>query len=182
MAAIGESEPTPEAQPIPRSWTLFENGLPSRQALADVLVTDEYSRDFAWAQLHDKVAETDPDPELPCSVIERAYHTDERMRTTGERSPTEPRFETDDQEQRTVLNWIREQMQPVLDLIWGRRTAEKAQALKDAAKLEAAQRAKLESTQRAMLKGGYREAEGPGARSAARGTYSPDRRSGPPKR
>ena len=81
-----------------------------------------------------------------------------------------------------MLNWIRDQIQPVLDLIWGRRAAEKAQAEKDAEKLEPAQRAKLESTQRAMLKGGYREAEGPGARSGARGTYSPDTRSGPPKR
>ena len=183
VAAIGESEPMTVAQPIARSWTLFENGLPSRQALADVLVTDEHTREFAWAELHDKVADTEPDPELPCSVIALAHHTDARMRTTGERSPAARRFETDDQDQRTVLNWIREQMQPVLDLIWGRRAAEKAQALKDAAKLEAAKREKLESTQRAMLKGGYREAEGPGARSGASGTYSPpDRRSEPPKR
>ena len=87
------------------------------------------------------------------------------MRTTGERSPTEPRFETDDTEQASVLAWIRAQIQPVLDMIWRKRAADKA-ALE-------AERQDHKAKRREMVEGGYREDERPGARPGARGTYTP---------
>ena len=162
VAAIGESDPTLEAEPISDSWRL--DYVPSRQAMADILVTDDYSKGFGWAQLHDRVADTDPDHELPCSVLACAYHTDEEMRATGERSPTEPRFETDDNEQATVLGWIRAQIQPVLNMIWRQRAADEA--------LEA-ERNDHKEQRRELVAGGYRESEGPGARPGGRGTYTP---------
>ena len=58
--------------------------MPSRQVLADALVTDDNTKQFAWEELHDKVADTVPEHELPCSVLACAYHTDQKMRETGE--------------------------------------------------------------------------------------------------
>ena len=86
------------------------------------------------------------------------------MRKTGERSPTEPQFETDEKEQNTVLKWIRAQIQPVLDMILRNRAA-------DEAALET-ERENKEKKRLELLEGGYRKAEGPGPRPGAPGTYT----------
>ena len=179
-AVIAEPQPVATPQPVPRSWRQFQDRIPSRQALADDLVRDEVTHRIAWAELHDKVADTEPDSELTCSVLERAHETDMQLRVTGERRANELRFEASDRDTQTVLTWIREQIQPVIDLIWGRRAAEKkAQTRKD-------RKDRKPGTgipePKATREGGYREAEGPGARPGVRGTTDSPTRPEPPKR
>lgn len=179
-AVIAEPQPVATPQPVPRSWRQFQDRIPSRQALADDLVRDEVTHRIAWAELHDKVADTEPDSELTCSVLERAHETDMQLRVTGERRANELRFEASDRDTQTVLTWIREQIQPVIDLIWGRRAAEKkAQTRKD-------RKDRKPGTgipePKATREGGYREAEGLGARPGVRGTTDSPTRPEPPKR
>ena len=88
------------------------------------------------------------------------YHS-----TNGVGTLTEPQFETDEQEQTTVLQWIRAQIQPVLDMVWRNRAA-------DEAALET-ERQTHKDKRRKLVEGGYRESEGPGPRPGARGTYTP---------